>query len=309
MNERHRHYRHADALAVNLRHNPAKLKSENLTMSRWCKEIETLDPRVDYERICFLLSAYEFSWDIEKALEFALFRTYAVPSISGLLSSTGEFRDRTRKRYDDTELLMSEISENGQESERGEEAIARMNEMHSRYRISNNDMLYVLSTFVVEPVHWVERFGKRDMTRTEIEAWNYYYQALGSKMGIKDVPVDFAAFEAFHRDYEASKFRYCATNAEIGSVTRDLLLSMYLPKRLVPLCRPAVHALCDPPLRSAMGFDDPPRWLESLLLAGLNLRAHILHLLPSRRRPRLITKRRRPTYPMGYQISELGTFR
>ena len=278
-------------------------------MSRWSKEIESLDPKTDYERICFLLSSYEFSWDIEKSLEFALFRTYAVPSISGLLSWTGEFRDNTRKRYDDTELLLSEISENGQDSESGQLAIARMNEMHARYKISNDDMLYVLSTFVVEPVRWLKRFGKRGMSDIEIEAWVYYYQALGEKMGITLVPANFKAFEIFHKDYETNHFRYAATNAEIGSLTRDLLLSMYVPKWLVPLGRPAVHALCDPPLRTAMGFKDPLPSVEHLVIAGLKARAFVLRLLPARRRPRLLTKRRRPTYPTGYQIGELGTFK
>jgi len=269
--------------------------------------MESLDPHVDCERIYFLLSSCEFSWDIEKALEFALFRTYAVPTISGLLSFTGEFRDRTRKRYDDTELLMSEVSENGQESERGQAAIARINDMHGRFRISNDDTLYVLSTFVVEPVHWLERFGKRAMTPGEAEACVHYYRALGSKMGIRDMPEDFAAFDGFHRAYEASNFRYAATNAEIGSLTRDLLLSMHVPKILVPLARPVVHALCDKPLRSAMGFEDPPRWLEHLAVAGLKARALVLRMVPSRRRPRLITERRRPTYPTGYRIMDLGT--
>lgn len=278
-------------------------------MSRWANEISTLDAAKDYERIYFLLSACEFSWDIEKALEFALFRTYAVPSISGLLSWTGEFRTRTRKRYDDTELLLSEVSENGQESARGQEAIARMNEMHGRYRISNNDMLYVLSTFVVEPVHWLERFGKRAMTALETEASVLYYRALGTKMGITDMPADFTAFEALHRDYEAQHFRFAPSNAEIGCLTRDLLLSMHVPGKLVPLCRPAVHALCDPPLREAMGFQSPPPWLERSLVVGLKARAYVLRFWPVRRHPRLITKRGRPTYPTGYQISELGTFK
>lgn len=278
-------------------------------MSRWSREIETLDPQVDYERICFLLNTCEFSWDIEKALEFALFRTYAVPSISGLLSWTGEFRDHTRKRYDDTELLLSEISENGQDSERGQTAIERMNDMHGRYRISNDDMLYVLSTFVVEPVHWLARFGKRAMTRTEIDACVNYYRALAARMHIKDIPDDFAAFENFHRDYEIAHFEYADSNAEIGCLTRDLLLSMYLPKWLVPLARPAVHALCDPPLRCAMGFDAPAPWIEKLVFTGLRTRAGLLRLLPARRRPRLLTRRRRPTYPTGYRISELGTFK
>ena len=278
-------------------------------MSRWSKEIETLDPEVDYERIYFLLSACEFSWDIEKALEFALFRTYAVPSISGLLSWTGEFRDRTRKRYDDTELLLSEISENGQDSDNGKQAIERINDMHGRFRISNNDMLYVLSTFVVEPVHWLERFGKRAMTPREVAANVNYYRALGTKMGITDIPEDFSAFARYHRDYEAMHFRYAASNAEIGGLTRDLLLSMYLPRPLVPFGRPAVHALCEPALRTAMGFDTPPRWMERLVVAGLRLRARLLRRLPARRRPRRITQRRRPGYPSGYRIIDLGTFR
>ncbi len=278
-------------------------------MSRWSDEIERLDPQVEYERIYFLLSACEFSWDIEKALEFALFRTYAVPSISGLLASTGEFRDRTRKRYDDTELLLSEISENGQDSDRGQASISRINDMHGRYRISNNDMLYVLSTFIVEPVRWLARFGKRPMTPAEREASFLYYRSLGTKMGIHSIPESYAAMDSFNRRYEASRFRYAASNQEIGSLTRDLLLSFYLPKGLVRVARPAVHALCDPPLRKAMGFADPPAWLEKLLIGGLRARAHLLRWLPGRRRPRLITERQRPTYPAGYRIMDLGTFK
>jgi hypothetical protein len=47
--------------------------------------IASLDAVKDCREIALLLSSLEFSWDIERALEFALFRTYAVPSISGLL--------------------------------------------------------------------------------------------------------------------------------------------------------------------------------------------------------------------------------
>ncbi len=278
-------------------------------MSRWAREIAALDPATEYERIGFLLSTCEFAWDTEKALEFALFRTYAVPSISGLLSRTGEFRDRTRKRYDDTELLLSEIAENGQESARGQAALARINDMHGRYRIANADMLYVLSTFVVEPRRWIDRFGKRPLTAAEVEAGVRHYRALGARMGIADIPETYEAFDAFNRDYEARHFAYADTNAEIGGLTRDLLLSFYLPRWLVPLGRPAVHAMCDAPLRRAMGFADPPRWVARVVFGGLRARALVLRALPARRRPRRITERRRPTYPGGYTIETLGTFK
>ncbi|MFT4744003.1 MAG: hypothetical protein ACI91Z_001983, partial [Yoonia sp.] len=96
--------------------------------------------------------------------------------------------------------------------------------------------------------------------------------------------------------------------AEIANATRDLLLSFYLPPQLVPLGRPVVHALCDPQLRQAMGFTNPPLWLERLVVTALKTRAKFLCLLPARRRPRLISERRRKTYPRGYQIEQLGTF-
>ncbi len=72
-------------------------------MSRWSQEIERLDPSTEYERIVYLLSSYEFAWDIEKALEFALFRTYGVPSTSGLLPTTAPFRADTLNRSDATD--------------------------------------------------------------------------------------------------------------------------------------------------------------------------------------------------------------
>ena len=277
-------------------------------MSRWTDEIERLDPSLDYERIVFLLSTCEFAWDIEKSLEFALFRTYGVPSISGLLSRTGAFLNETRKRYDDTELLLSEISENGQDSDRGRAALDRINAMHAHYRISNADMLYVLTTFVVEPVKWLDRFGRRPMTRKERDAWTNYYRAIGSRMGIDAIPERYEAFDAYGRAYEEAHYRYAKSNAEVGGATRDLLLSFYLPKWVVPYGRPFVHALCDPALRAAMKFPSPPAWLERMIFAGLHVRAALLRRYPVRKRPRLITARARPTYPGGYRIAELGTF-
>ena len=81
-------------------------------MHRTLKEIQTLEPAVDYERIVYLMATHEFPFDTTRALEFALFRTYAVPAIGCLLAHTREFIDRTQKRYDDTDLILSEIVEN-----------------------------------------------------------------------------------------------------------------------------------------------------------------------------------------------------
>src|SRR4029079_16871667 len=119
------------------------------------------DPRRDCAQIARELARVAFPWDTTRALELALFRTFASPRIGGLLHTTGEFAARAQKRYDDTDLIVSEILENGFDSERGGRAIARMNALHGRFKIRNEDFLYVLSTFVVEPIRWKAPLGWR----------------------------------------------------------------------------------------------------------------------------------------------------
>ena len=67
----------------------------NLMTRKITQRLATLDPEQDFQEIVYLLQCYEFPWDYERALEFALFRTYAVPSISALLYKTGEFISRS----------------------------------------------------------------------------------------------------------------------------------------------------------------------------------------------------------------------
>ncbi len=271
-------------------------------------DIASMDAETQAREIVFALSSWDFPWDIEKSLEFALFRTYAVPSISSLLARTGEFDKRTRKRYDDTELILAEITEHGPDHGRGAAALARMNEMHARFRIANEDFIYVLSTFIFEPQRWLDQYGWRKLTGNEKRAMFNYYHDLGRRMGIKNLPETPQAFEAFNREYEAKHFRYAETNALIGNKTLDLLLGFYLPKSLFGLARPAAYAMMDKPLLEAMGFREPPAVLRKLVPAGLRMRAKLLAILPKRKKPHLLTSVRRPTYPNGYEVEELGTF-
>jgi hypothetical protein len=276
---------------------------------KYFSRISLLDPVRECREIVFLLTCFEFPWDIERALEFALFRTYAVPSISGLLDKTGEFSRRPPKRYDDTELLVAEILENGFDSRRGQAALSRVNQMHGRFPIENADFLYVLSTVVFEPIRWIERFGWRVLTSHEKLAIFHYYRELGLRMHIRDMPDRIAELERFNRDYEAQHFRYAETNRRVGSVTRDLLLGFYLPRPLIPIGRPVAHAVMDDPLLQAMGFPRPPALLRRAVTAMLKLRKLVLKRLPDRQSPHLLTEVARPTYPEGYGVEELGTFR
>ncbi|MEL7331597.1 MAG: DUF2236 domain-containing protein, partial [Cyanobacteria bacterium J06560_2] len=111
------------------------------------QRIQPMDPEKDAIAICHLLAGYEFPWDITRALEIALLRTFCVPSIAQLLDRTGEFHHHTQKRYDDTGIIVSELFKWGYHHPRGQAFLQRMNAIHRRYTINNADYLYVLSTF------------------------------------------------------------------------------------------------------------------------------------------------------------------
>ncbi len=173
---------------------------------RWLRRIEELDPDADHEEIYRISAGYEFPWDYQRSLEFALFRTYCVPSISALLDATGEFERRPQKRYDDTALLMAELSAHGYDSPRGKQALRAINRMHGQYAIDNDDLRYVLSTFVYDPIDWIDRFGWRRLSEQERLAAFHFYRQVGLRMGIRALFTDFDEFQQFTVDYEDRHF-------------------------------------------------------------------------------------------------------
>lgn len=247
----------------------------------------------------------DFPFDTTRALEFALFRTFCVPSISALLHQTGEFERRSQKRYDDTDLIVSEIMEHGYDSERGRAAIKRMNALHGRFQIANEDFLYVLSTFVFEPIRWNARFGWRRMTPRERIALFHFWRAVGQRMNIRDIPGDYEAFERFNVDYERRHYRYTDANHRVGTATVKLFAGWF-PPWLRPVVLRVIYALLDDRLLDAFGFPRPAPWLRRMVNVGLRARACLLRCLPRRHRPLLRTEMPHPSYPQGYRIGELG---
>ncbi len=130
-------------------------------------EILSLDPERDNQRIVFLSTRIDFPFDTVRALELALFRTFGSPRVSSLLDRTAEFQRSAQKHYDDTDIIGSEIMDFGHDSERGRAAIRRMNHLHGRFEIPDEDFLHVLSTFILEPIRFNERYGWRRMSDHE----------------------------------------------------------------------------------------------------------------------------------------------
>ncbi len=268
-------------------------------------EILRLDPVRDHVRIVYLDFCYEFPFESLRSHELALFRTFASPTIARLLDRTGEFRRRPQKRYDDTDLFLSTIVEWGYESERGKRAIERLNRIHGRYDIDNEDMLYVLSTFVFEPARFVDRWGWRRLVPQERRAGFELWRRLGERLGIRDVPQAIGAFETWSRAYERSRFRFDPACRRVAEATLDIFLAR-LPGPVRAFGRQGLLAFFEEPVLEAFGFPSPPSAVRAAVDAALRARAAAVAALPRPRRPVWRTQLPHPTYPRGFTVEELG---
>jgi hypothetical protein len=272
------------------------------------KEIQRLDPERDFLAIYRMSATLEFPWDHARALELVLYRTYAVPSIGRLLAETAELTDRPQKRYDDTALLLDTVIEHGFDSVGGRTAVRRINQMHRSYDISDDDMRYVLCTFVVMPKRWIDSYGWRRLSDHELRASARYYQTLGKHMGIKEIPESFEEFERCLDEYEAAHFGFDEGARRVSDATLGLMASWY-PKPLAPMLRTTSLALLDDSLLRAFRYAPPAPAARTLVRGALRLRARAVRLLPPRSVPHYA--RQNPEvkgYPKGYRVPELGTF-
>ncbi|MDI3284072.1 oxygenase MpaB family protein [Polyangium sp. 15x6] len=280
-----------------------------LRTRRWDDEIARLDPERDYEAIVYALANHVFPFEIIVAMEIAQLRTFTIPSISKLLHATGQYEHEGPKRLDDTKAILNEIHRPGLESRASREMVEHLNRIHGLYRISNDDFLYTLSTFVFDPILFIEKWGHRAMTEKEKDAFYFLYRRLGELMHIRDVPESRAAFFAWRQDYERRAQRYARENE---AVARGLLVAVQglLPPALVPYIEPAVVLLTgDDGFRAALGLREPDpglaRFLRALLAAYRRATRHV-SLYEHRDFGETEIYSYYPTYPSGYDRLRLG---
>lgn len=268
------------------------------------KHVRTLDPVTDHEEIYRTVAQYEFGWETLLGLNLAFYRTFGIPAIAELLHSTGEMTERTRKRADDTGLLMYEMITNGLESDRGRAAVKRLNQIHRRFDIAAGDYRYVLATFVVVPTRWIDQTGWRRTCCHERAATAEFYRRLGALMHVVDVPADYAGFEELLDAYEAEHFAHTAAAESLMAATRGLFAGR-LPDRLKGLAGPVADTLLTPPLRAAVGAPAPALPIRMLVGGLVRLRAAAEAWKTPRTEPYL-TLGTAPSYPDGYRVEELG---
>lgn len=213
-------------------------------------------------------------------------QTYGIPSISHLLVKTSQFSNASTslKRYTDTSALVQEMVGNNPSSPRAHASFARTRFLHAGYRASGkileDDMLFTLSLFALQPIRFIDRFEWRRLSDLERCAIGTFWKSAGDALGIsyeklpsgggagfKDGIQWLEEMNAWSEKYEAEKMVPDAKNRETADQTTAVLLYM-LPKVLHPVGLQFVSFMMDERLRRAMLYVGRHHYSPMFVLAN-----------------------------------------
>lgn len=265
-----------------------------------------------HERVKYLANK-DMPIDFLLAGELAQIQTFVIPSISRLLHRTKQYENAGTKRLDDTRAILTECMVDTVHSERGQTMVEQLNFIHSHYPISNDDYLYTLALFMVEPVRWSETFGYRRLSEDEKQALYLEFRDLGIAMNIQQIPEDFYAVKHWYEQYRRQNMTFDPANR---AVTEGLIRGMQnmMPKfiRLLtnPLLRNFVLTMVnDDEALKALGIDPPLKPVQQLFRGIMRLRARIakrINIWQIFDYENSLIYRYYKSYPGGYQVRCLG---
>ena len=173
------------------------------------------------------------------------------------------------KRYADTTVLIADIFGHEPSSEHAIASFGRLNYLHGVYResgqILDDDMLYTLALFAIEPIKWIERYDWRKLSDLEKCAMGTFIKSMGDAMLIDygNLPSGKQGFQdgiqwleeiwQWSEEYEIKQMVPHEDNHQTANETTAILI-FTVPNFLKGVGKQAVSAVMDDRLRRAMMF-------------------------------------------------------
>lgn len=226
--------------------------------------------------ITMTVATLEFPSSFTYAIRLGMFKSYAIPSISSLLTKTGHFEtaETASLRAANTGALLSEIFFHPPGSARGIQALARTNFLHDGYKksgqITNDDMMYTLALSILEPIRWINEYEWRTLTLLETDALGMYFKSLGEMLHISYADLQSFTWsngrqwlhelDEWAQQYEDNHMRLADSNKQVAT---------HVASALGPGLKHTVIAMLEPARREAIGFELPPWPYRSYIIFPL----------------------------------------
>ncbi|KAK5635949.1 hypothetical protein RRF57_011661 [Xylaria bambusicola] len=232
------------------------------------------------------IAELEFPLIFSAATNAVFFKAEAIPSIAKLVSRAAQ---RSTPRNGPGATPLDLLGRPGAPATKA--AIDRVNYIHGFYRpsskMSDDDLLYVLSLFALEPIRCIDRFEWRRLTALERRALATLWKALGEALRIPfdRLPSDEEGFdddalkwlselEVWGREYEERHREKTPESVFLGEKQLDAWVRG-VPRFLRRWARGCVAVLIEPGLRQAMGIETPSTLAIVLVQTVVSVRKFI----------------------------------
>ncbi|KAI0427374.1 hypothetical protein F5Y09DRAFT_35308 [Xylaria sp. FL1042] len=221
--------------------------------------------------------ADEFPTVFSTAINFVFFKAEGIPSIAKLVARAAQRSSSAPQKTPQRPRRGAGVAPGDLLGRPGaaetKAAIDRVNHVHSFYRpsgkMSDDDLLYVLSLFALEPMRWIDRLEGRRLTELERCALATLWKALGEELripfdklpscaegGFRDTLHWLAELEDWGRMYEERNREKSPESKLLAQKQLDAWVGG-IPGVFRPTARCLVAAFIEPRLRRAMGIETP----------------------------------------------------
>jgi hypothetical protein len=250
------------------------------------RRIAALDPDEDHEEVARLTLEvlYGDPIGVHAGLLLGFSRQVAVPSIARVIYRGGggdTLRDIAR-RIDDTLALFGAFLKWGPSSPAGRAAIARMERIHARFPITDEQKRYTLATLIFEPDRIAEHLGLDQFTDGQREAIWRFWLGVAEQMPLGGLPAMPAELRRWMLDYEREHWRYTNDGRRVVERFFEDWTTRWFPRPARELGRQILLAMMDDALRAALRLEAPSKHLQRLVRASARASSPLMLVRPYR---------------------------
>lgn len=236
------------------------------------RRIAALDPAEDHEEVARLTLEVLYGDPIAVHAGYLIgfARQVAVPSIARVIYRGGggdNLRDVAR-RTDDTLALFGAFLKWGPSSPEGQAAIARMERIHDRFPITDEQKRYTLATLILEPDRIGQHLGIDQYTAGQRAAIWRFWLSVAEQMPLGGLPPTSEELRRWMFDYEREHWRYTDDGRRVVDRFFEDWTTRWFPRGTRRLGRQVLLALMDEDLRAALHLDAPSERVERLVRAS-----------------------------------------
>jgi len=187
----------------------------------------------------------------------AIVRSLTIHGLVNRLYQSSKLNQQTYDRLLRTRQLIRTLIYYGEESVEADEAIQQINEAHGPVVASNDDFLYVLSTFFLEPIRWNNLYGNQSIDHKDVKLIIDFWCRIGKKMHINDFPKNLDDWWEFQSNYEKQFMGYSAAGKNLAKQSLKQLCKQAVPFGLGFVAKQILLGTMDEKVRVCLQLKNP----------------------------------------------------